>query len=317
MKILIFGGTGFLGRNLVLRLLKDEHMIGMYVRSKSINTEFLTKIHDKVNLHIGEFMNEYDFEQVVRDYDVVYHLISSTVPGIVNPIQDIDATIKPSLRLLDACVKMKTKHLIFFSSGGTVYGIPKSIPLNENDIGQPLSSYGIQKQIMEKYLLFYQYAFGLPISILRISNPYGRYQRPFSNQGIIANMLGKYLTGKSVEIFGDGDVIRDYIYVDDVIDAAVKILSYNGTNSIFNIGSGIGYSVNEIINVLNDVLGNRLQIKRCPSRKLDVPINVLDIQLVKEELNWVPKVELREGMRKMLKYWNDENKNFDGVISCN
>lgn len=312
MKILIFGGTGFLGKNLISKLLQNKHTVGVYARKKSIDNIFFEEKRDEINFHVGEFKDEYNFEQVVCGYDVVYHLISSTVPGIINPIQDMDNTINPSLRLLDACVKGKIKRLIFFSSGGTVYGVPKSIPLNEDDTGQPLSSYGIQKQVIEKYLLFYQYAFNMPVSILRISNPYGHYQKPFSNQGLIANMLGKYLTGEPVEIWGNGDVVRDYIYVDDVIDAAVKVLSYDGEELIFNIGSGVGYSINEIITAINDVIGDELRIKRCLGRKVDVPVNVLDIQRIKKELGWMPKVSIKTGIKRMLSFWDCKNKNFDG-----
>lgn len=313
MRILIFGGTGFLGKNLVSRLLDDGHMVGMYVRQRSLGSLFLQKNYDRIRIHKGEFSEEQGFEQLVRGYDVVYHLISSTVPGIVNPLQDIETTIKPSLRLLEACVREKLKRVVFFSSGGTVYGVPKRCPLIEEESGQPISSYGIQKQALERYLLFYQYAFGLPVSILRIANPYGRYQRPFSKQGLIANMLGNYLTGNPVEVWGDGQVVRDYIYVDDVIEAAVKILNYHGHESIFNIGSGRGYSVNEIIMQLGKLLGDSLQVRRYPGRKVDVPVNVLDIGRAKHELAWQPQVSLQDGLRKMLRFWNEEGRTFDGT----
>lgn len=146
--------------------------------------------------------------------------------------------VKPSLRLLEACVKEHVKKVVFFSSGGTVYGVSKTLPIREDDLGQPISSYGIQKQAMERYFQFYQYCYALPIEILRIANPYGRYQRPFAKQGLIANMLGRYMTGSPIEVWGDGQVIRDYIYVDDVIDAAEKVLHYDGEYNVFNIGSG-------------------------------------------------------------------------------
>ena len=312
MKILVFGGTGFLGKNLVERLLADGHEVGMYIRPKALKTDFLQRHQAKVNVHIGEFRDERHFETVVSGYEVVYHLISSTVPGIINPLQDIETTIKPSLRLLEACSAEKVQRVIFFSSGGTVYGVPQNIPLTEEDGGQPISAYGIQKQALERYFLFYQYVFGLSVTILRIANPYGRYQRPFSKQGLIANMLGKYLTGNPVEIWGDGNVVRDYIYVDDVIEAAIKALKYKGSESIFNVGSGCGYSVNDIIIQLDEVLKDELEVKRYPARKVDVPVNVLDICRAKQELKWKPKISLKVGLKKMLTYWNEEEKTFDG-----
>lgn len=312
MKILVFGGTGFLGKNLVERLVADGHDVGIYVRQKSVDTEFVQRNIGRVKIYIGEFRQEQHFEQIIKGYEVVYHLISSTVPGVINPLQDIETTIKPSLRLLEACVTEKVRRVIFFSSGGTVYGVPRHIPLNEDDGGQPISSYGIQKQAMERYLGFYQYAFDLSVSILRIANPYGRYQRPFSKQGLIANMLGNYLTGNPVEVWGDGEVVRDYIYVDDVIEAAVKVLDYGGKESVFNIGSGCGYSVNEIISHLDEVLSDELQVKRYPGRKVDVPVNVLDIKRARQELDWQPKISLKTGLKKMLRFWNEEEKSFAG-----
>jgi len=312
MKILVFGGTGFLGKNLVERLLADGHEVGMYVRSKALKTVFLQQNQTKVKVHIGDFQNERCFETVVSGYEVVYHLISSTVPGIINPLQDIETTIKPSIRLLEACSVENIQRVIFFSSGGTVYGVPQNIPLTEEDIGQPISAYGIQKQALERYMLFYQYVFGLPVTILRIANPYGRYQRPFSKQGLIANLLGNYLSGNPVEIWGDGEVVRDYIYVDDVIEAAVKVLAYKGSESVFNIGSGYGSSVNDIIMALDEVLKDNLQIKRYPGRRVDVPVNVLDIKRAQQELSWHPQVSLKDGLQKMLTFWNEGEKSFAG-----
>lgn len=125
MRVLIFGGTGFLGKNLVEYLMEKKYDIGMYIRPQAIHQNFIQERKTSIELYCGEFQSEGDFRSIVHGYDVVYHLISSTVPGIVNPLQDIETTIKPSLRLLEACVKESVKKIIFFSSGGTVYGVPK------------------------------------------------------------------------------------------------------------------------------------------------------------------------------------------------
>lgn len=313
MRILIFGGTGFLGKNLVDHLLKKHYDVGLYIRPAALQQNFIRKKKDSLyDIKIGEFQWENDFETVVRGYDVVYHLISSTIPGIVNPLQDIETTIKPSLRLLEACIKEKIKRVVFFSSGGTVYGIPKRLPIQENDVGQPISAYGIQKQTLERYFQFYQYCYDLPVTILRIANPYGRYQRPFSKQGLIANMLGRYMTHTPVEIWGDGEVVRDYIYVDDVIDAAERVLHYRGEYNVFNIGSGHGESINHIVELVDQLVDTELPITRYPGRKVDVPSNVLDITRACRELDWIPGTPLRQGISSMLSYWNAENKTFEG-----
>lgn len=312
MRILIFGGTGFLGKNLVDFLLKKHYDIGLYVRPLTIQQKFIREKKNLLDLKIGEFQQENDFESLVRGYDIVYHLISSTIPGVINPLQDIETTIKPSLRLLEACVKEKVKRVVFFSSGGTVYGIPKRLPIHEDDVGQPISAYGIQKQTLERYCRFYKYCYGLPITILRIANPYGRYQRPFSKQGLIANILGRYMTHTPIEIWGDGEVIRDYIYVDDVIDAAERVLHYHGPYDVFNIGSGYGKSINDIVNLVDQLTDSALPVNRYPGRKVDVPSNILDITRACHELKWHPDISLEDGIKRMLSYWNEGNKTFEG-----
>lgn len=312
MKILIFGGTGFLGKNLTEYLLGKHYNIGLYVRPSALRQEFVYEKKNFLDLKVGEFQKENNFEALVRGYDVVYHLISSTIPGVINPLQDIESTIKPSLRLLEACVKEKVKRVVFFSSGGTVYGIPKRLPIQEDDVGQPISAYGIQKQALERYCQFYQYCYGLPITILRIANPYGRYQRPFSKQGLIANVLGRYMTHTPVEIWGDGEVVRDYIYVDDVIDAAERVLHYHGPYNVFNIGSGHGESINDIVNLIDRLTDSELSVTRYPGRKVDVPSNILDITRACHELGWHPTVSLEDGIERMLSYWNEGNKTFEG-----
>lgn len=313
MRILIFGGTGFLGKNLVRYLLAKGHTVGLYIRPRSSGgVKFVADGYGLLQIHIGDFQTETDFAAIVKGYDVVYHLISSTVPGVVDPLQDIETTIKPSLRLFEACAKEKIKRLIFFSSGGTVYGIPKQIPLREENIGQPISSYGIQKQALERYLRFYNYNWGLPIVILRISNPYGKYQKAFKSQGLIANILGNYLMDKSIEVWGNGEAVRDYIYVDDVITAAERALYYEGGEQIFNIGSGEGKTVNEVIQIIDRIIGKNLPVDYFPGRKVDVPVNVLDVTKAKRELKWEPQVSLKDGIQKMLGFWNEADKNFEG-----
>lgn len=311
MNILVFGGTGFLGKNLVDKLLRDGHTVGLYVREPALQTEFIKNRRNKLKIHVGDFQNEQDFGKVIQDYEIVYHLVSATIPGIINPIKDVETTIIPTLHLLEACIKYPIKKFIFFSSGGTVYGIPKELPIKEEYCDQPISSYGIQKQSIERYILFYNYCYGLPVSILRISNPYGKYQRPFSKQGLIANVLGCYFTNKPVKIWGDGNIIRDYIYVDDVIDAAEKAMFYQGDYKIFNVGAGKGYSINEVIELIDDIVESNLVIERYPGRKVDVLVNILDNERAKSELNWHPKVVLRQGIKKMLSFWDADKNNFE------
>lgn len=306
MKILIFGGSGFLGSHLAEHLLHKNYKVGIYANDSLEDSLNLKNIKDDIQYIKSSFACDINFDSIVQSYDCVYHLISSTTPSQNSPILDITENIMPTLRLLDACVRQKIKRIVFFSSGGTVYGIPTHIPIPENSDTNPISSYGIQKLMIEKYLYYYKYTYGLNISILRIANPYGKRQRPFSSQGLIANILGHYLTNQDIEIWGDGKVVRDYIYIDDVINAAERVLNYHGNETIFNISSGNGSSINDIISIIESIIGKNLRVQYKSGRKQDVPINVLDISKAINELKWQPKVSLKLGINMMLQTWNPQ-----------
>jgi len=310
MKVLLFGGTGFLGKNLTEQLLAAGHEVGLYVRETALATPFIASVRGDVQLRVGDFQYEQDFDRLVHGYDAVYHLIAASVPGKVQPEQDIDAVVKPTLRLQAACVREQVGRVIFFSSGGTVYGIPQVVPIPEDASGDPISTYGIHKLTIEYYLYFYQYMYHLPSIVLRIANPYGRYQRPFTNQGLIPNVLARCLTGQPVEVWGDGEAVRDYIYVDDVIRAALLALTYRGAERVFNIGSGEGHSINEVLHTVDRLLPGRLQVQRRPGRPVDVPTNVLDITRARQALHWQPDTALEQGIQQMIDLWQPGARQF-------
>lgn len=311
MNIIIFGGAGFLGSHLCDCLLAKGHKVVVYDRKvdKYPNIEHLG---GKVQLIQGGFEQAEHFDEILKNVDVVFHLISATVPSNNDPLLDIHTTVKPTIKLLNSCVKNKIKKVVFFSSGGTVYGIPRFIPITEQHPTNPISAYGVQKLTIEKYLEYYRAMFNLNYSILRIANPYGERQQPFGVQGLIANMLGKHFTGEEIEIWGDGSVVRDFIFVSDLTDIACKLLSYYGEEKIFNIGSGQGCSIKEIIFVIEKVLQTNLNVKYTAARKQDVPVNVLDIQLAMKTVNWKPCVSLETGIARMIKAWNPHERNFRG-----
>lgn len=312
MNIVVFGGTGFLGKNLCEQLYKDKHNLKIYARHNIFNYSEKYALKDKMQFIKGDFSKEKDFDNIVKKADYVYQLISTSTPSINNPVNDLLNTVYPTLKLIEACIRENVKKIIFFSSGGTVYGIPDNIPINIKDHTNPISAYGIQKLMIEKYLEFYHRMYDIDIAILRISNPYGKWQKPFSSQGLIANIIAKYYVNEPLEIWGDGEVVRDYIFIDDVIDAAIKLMDYNGDTKIFNIGSGMGISINGIIKEIEILLGAHIKRKYIASRKQDVPINVLDIKDSIEKLKWCPKISLQEGLNYMITQWNNSKKEFCG-----
>ena len=191
--------------------------------------------------------------------------------------------------------------MIFFSSGGTVYGIPNSVPIKENHPTNPICSYGIHKLALEKYLYLHHHLNGLDYTILRISNPYGERQRPTGVQGVVAAFIDRALRRQPLEIWGDGTVIRDYIYVTDVVDAVRAILEYRGNFRLFNIGSGSGTTLTDVAKTIEHILGYGLKLHFKPAGKLHVPSNILDISRASHELEWKPVTLFQEGIKRVVK----------------
>jgi UDP-glucose 4-epimerase len=307
-KVLVLGGTGFLGMNLCCQLYNNGIKIKVYSRGKGYY-EYMKKIYTEIEYVCGEFSFESEFEQLVDDVDIIFHLISSTRPSNMMMIKEFNDNVIPTVKLLDACV-LKKKKVIYFSSGGTVYGNPRYIPIDEYHRTDPISPYGIQKLTTEKIIEYYGRTFGLDYRILRISNPYGQFQSPNSNQGIIAVFLSRVLSDKYIEVWGDGSNIRDYIYVDDLIDACIRVMNYNGKERIFNISSGIGYSIMELIDVIKRNVSNTIELKILEARVQDVSTNILSNKIAQLELDWSPSWSLDKGVKDMIDMWNNEKNIF-------
>lgn len=307
-KVLILGGTGFLGMNLCTQLYNNGINIKVYSRGNGYS-EYVKSIYPEIECVCGEFYLENDFEQLVDDVDIVFHLISSTRPSNMMMIKEFNDNVIPTVKLLDACV-IKKKKIIYFSSGGTVYGNPRYMPIDEYHRTDPISAYGIQKLTIEKIIEYYGRTYGLDYRILRISNPYGQFQSTNSNQGIIAVFLSRVLSDKCIEVWGDGSNIRDYIYVDDLIDACMIIMNYDGKERIFNISSGVGYSIMELIDIIKRNVSKTIDLKILESRMQDVSANILSNKIAKNELGWCPKWTLEKGVKDMISMWNNDKNMF-------
>jgi UDP-glucose 4-epimerase len=194
------------------------------------------------------------------------------------------------------------KKIVFISSGGTVYGNPCYLPIDEKHPTEPLVSYGITKLAIEKYLLMYQAMHGIKANILRVANPFGDRQRIETAQGAVAAFLSRALQDLPIEIWGDGSVARDYLYVGDVAEAFALAVAYDGPKSVFNISSGKATSLNDLITLIERI--TRLPVARIfkPGRAFDVPLSVLDNTLAGDELMWRPRVDLEEGIRRTVDY---------------
>lgn len=303
--ILILGGCGFLGTNLYKYLSKRDNNVYVYDRA----SDKMTKAKDdnpSINFIDGNFNNENNWDNILKNIDVVFHLISTTNPSNKDIYLDFSTNVLPTINLLNSIVKYNIR-LIFFSSGGTVYGLPQYIPIDEKHPTNPISSYGIQKISIEKIIEYYGRTYEMDYYIFRISNPYGPYQNIHANQGIIPIFINKILAGETIQIWGDGSNVRDYIWIDDLLSACSKIITYSGEYKIFNISSNKGYSINEIIDIIKNITHITPNVQYMPKRVQDVSINILDNELASGELNYIGNTDIYSGIKKMINIFDKQN----------
>jgi UDP-glucose 4-epimerase len=299
MKITVFGGGGFIGSAIVDRLLVGGHELRVFERPRvEPYRKFGPK--EKVDWLTGDLMSAFDVARAIDGADTVIHLVSSTLPKNSNddPIYDVQTNLVASVQMLDAMVAKGVRKIIFISSGGTVYGNPVRLPIDESHPTEPKVSYGVTKLAIEKYLLLYKHVYGLKVIILRVANPFGERQRTENSQGAVGVFLDHAISGKTINIWGDGSVTRDYLYISDVAEAFSAALDYEGENSVFNISSGAGTSLNDLVSKIEHTLGCKVLVNYQSSRTFDVQESVLDNALALSELSWRPLVGLDEGLRK-------------------
>lgn len=297
MKALVIGGNGFIGTHLVDALLDAGHKAVVFDRYPSRYREQ----NPRVDYISGDFANHGEVEKAVQGIDWVFHLAYTTLPQTSNddPVYDVRSNVVDTLQLLEACKVNGVRKVIFISSGGTVYGIPRQTPIPEDHPNEPMCSYGISKLTIEKYLKLFHQQWGLDYVVARLSNPYGALQNPFAKQGAIGVFLGNVMQGQPITVWGDGEVVRDYIYIKDAAQALVLAAEYEAGPEqprIFNVGYGRGYSLNEIIEEIKKVVDMPVQVNYTPARPVDVPINVLDVSRAARAFEWQPKVDLSEGL---------------------
>ncbi|EFM11424.1 NAD-dependent epimerase/dehydratase [Paenibacillus curdlanolyticus YK9] len=299
MNCLVLGGTGFIGKHLCKRLAEENHNVRILGRKK---IEFDNIFYDnKFEFVQQDFLQIDDFSNLLDGIDIVFHLISTTIPSTseIDCVFDISSNVISTLKLLKACVKMKIKKIVFISSGGTVYGIPVQLPIPEEHPTNPICSYGIQKLTIENYLYYYFMQYGLDYTILRLSNPYGTGQYINKNQGVIPIFIDKLMKNETLNIWGDGKIIRDYIYIDDAINGIISTINYTGKYKIFNIGSGEGMTLLEVVDSISEILGCKYNINYLDARKIDVPVNVLDVSRAEDNLLWKGRVTFEEAINSI------------------
>ena len=299
-KALVVGGTGFLGRALCIHLHRQGWEVSSYSRRLPEKIDQAPGIR-----YVAAFETENEaLEDEISKNEVVFNLANANIPALSNNeiMEDINRTVGLNIRLLQMCVKHKIRNYIFASSGGTVYGPAENFPIQEQSATNPLVAYGINKLVCEKYIGLFHHNYGLNYTILRIANPFGPGQSPFTGQGIIAKYLHASLSESDFVIFGDGSSTRDYIYVDDVSRAFECVVKYEGPHKIFNVGLGHGLSINELMECANRILDRKPAIKYVGQRTIDVGKNYLDVSLIGRECGWEPLHSIEEGLAKTLEW---------------
>jgi UDP-glucose 4-epimerase len=300
---IIYGGAGFIGSHIADDLLEKGFEVTIFDKLNA-SKKNIQHITEKIRFIEGDFNNEVDISKSLRNADYAVHLVSSTLPASsnLNPVYDAETNLVSSLKLFEECVKNGIKKIIFISSGGTVYGNPVKLPIKETHPTNPISSYGIIKLTIEKYLNLYKNLKGLDYKILRFSNPFGERQNPLLSQGLIAHLLYKIKNDEPIEIWGNGRIIRDYFYIKDGAKAVFKAIKDRSNNTVYNISSGKGLSVNQILEKFRRVLKLDFETNYTATRKFDVKSNILDNSLARKVLKWAPEYDFNDALKNTWRY---------------
>jgi UDP-glucose 4-epimerase len=314
-KILILGGLGFIGKNLYQRLLKDNHQVTIVSdKLQDIDDGFITGqvMQDIIlgNILDKEFMND-----VVKGFDVIFSLAGSSgaTDSIINPYHDLDTNLKGHLNILEACRQNNSGVLLIFPSSRLVYGKPLMNPVHERHPLHPESIYAIHKLTTEHYYQLYQRLYGIRCVILRISNPFGPYQRFSSNHyGILNWFIHKAVHHQPIEIYGEGNQQRDFLYIDDL----VRLLAGSITNStmhgkIYNVGLGRGITLKHAAEVIKDFIPEtKIIFKPWPDidKKIETGDYISDISYLKQDANWQPEVDFEQGVNMTIKFYESHSQ---------
>lgn len=301
--ILFIGGAGFIGSSLVKRFLKGEDYHIVVLEPERASKARLKPYKDQIILEEGDLRDSAFVLQVLEKHQIqiVVHLVSTMIPGSTLPHfqNEMDDILMPTMNIMELCAERHVKF-VYFSSGGTVYGNSKMIH-HEADPCEPISYYGLSKLMVEKMIAFEHRRSGMDYLIVRPSNPYGPGQNIHGRQGLIAVALGKVMDQEPLTVWGDGGAIRDYIYIDDLADAIYQLINKGVSNDIYNIGSGVGYSITEVVAMINELTHDQLKVEHVPGRKVDVDKMVLDIQKLRNTID-LHLLDIHEGLCRFIDY---------------
>lgn len=308
--ILVLGGAGFMGSNLARFFVEQNKNVIVFDREGAA-FDNINKISDKIKIYTGDFNEVDDLKKIFNDneIDLVIHLISVVIPSTPYSESIKEMEINSTAGLINIMAEKRTKKIIYFSSGGVIYGKNEREINKESDPTCPINFYGQLKLSVENKIKEYTAQKDVDYIIVRPSNVYGTNQNIYGQQGIIPVTLGRLLTDhREIEVWGDGEIVRDFLHVDDLC-LAINHLIYSEWNEVYNIGSGEGTSINKILGLIKKITEINFDITYKDSRGVDVPKNILNISKITNVTKWKKTINLEDGI---LKFWEEvKNKNYE------
>ncbi len=302
MRILVTGGAGFIGSNVVDRFVELGHEVAVF---DDLSSGFREFVHPKVSFYRGDLADADAVDRCVAEFrpDLVDHHAAQidVRKSVSDPVWDARVNVLGSIGLLQACTRHGVRKVVYASTGGALYGEGRQLPATEDHPVNPEAPYGVSKHTVEHYLYLWKLLHGLDYTVLRYPNVYGPRQNPHGEAGVNAIFIGLMLQGKRPRIFGDGNAVRDYLYVSDVVDANVIALE-RGSGEMLNLGTGIGTSVNDIVRELQLLLGFTEDAIHDPARPGEVQRIYLDASRARRVLGWEPQVGFTDGLRKTVEW---------------
>jgi UDP-glucose 4-epimerase len=302
MKVLVTGGAGFIGSHVVDRLILEGHeavIVDNLVTGKRRNINRAARFY-KLDVQ------SWRLERVFRNErpSVVMHLAAQmdVRKSVEDPMFDAQVNVLGTLNVLQQAVTHGARKVIFSSSGGAIYGEQETYPAPENHVLKPLSPYGLSKLCGEQYLSYFQRVSGLQAVSLRYANVYGPRQDPEGEAGVVAIFIQKMLNNEQAVINGNGRQTRDFVFVDDVVEANLAMMGQE-TQGTYNVGTGVETSINDLFRILVQHTGSTCKEVHGPAKKGEQARSVIDCTKLRQEVSWEPKADLSDGLKKTVEYF--------------